>query len=232
MAKHPSRFSFLGQSAFFQRLTVGVGLMVALSLWLYLLEDVGLLLVALLLAIPLAREWVTICRITVKNRATVVLAFTIMASTLLAYWQVTYLASGLLFLITSVVIFLGWLTWRRGFLWLGGGILYLGLPFVSLMWMVSSLVEPWSVLLWVTLVLIANDTGGYLVGKSVGGPRLASSISPLKTWSGFAGGLVGSIGAGAIAHVIFPLGMTAWENAGLSLLLALGGTPVISWNRI
>ena len=43
--------------------------------------------------------------------------------------------------------------------------------------------------IWVILLVCAMDIGGYVVGKTVGGPRLAPAISPNKTWSGLIGGV-------------------------------------------
>lgn len=81
------------------------------------------------------------------------------------------------------------------------GVLYLGLPTVAMVWLraQSEIGLPLTVVL---LALIwATDIFAYLVGRQVGGPRLAPRISPRKTWSGLAGGVVGAsaVGFGAIA---------------------------------
>ncbi len=41
-------------------------------------------------------------------------------------------------------------------------------------------------LLFVVMIW-ASDIGGYVFGKSIGGPKMAKTISPNKTWAGFAG---------------------------------------------
>ncbi|MEQ9445525.1 MAG: phosphatidate cytidylyltransferase [Rhodospirillaceae bacterium] len=46
---------------------------------------------------------------------------------------------------------------------------------------------------WVLAVVWATDIGAYFVGRLVGGPKLASSISPYKTWSGAIGGAVSAV---------------------------------------
>ncbi|WGF89471.1 phosphatidate cytidylyltransferase [Marinivivus vitaminiproducens] len=83
------------------------------------------------------------------------------------------------------------------------GILYLGLPAIAMMWLraLPDIGLPITVALLV--VIWATDIFAYLVGRQVGGPRLAPSISPRKTWSGLGGGIAGAaaVGIGAILFV-------------------------------
>ena len=51
---------------------------------------------------------------------------------------------------------------------------------------------------FILLVVWCSDIGAYVVGRLVGGRRLAPSISPGKTWSGAAGGLAAAIMGGMI----------------------------------
>ena len=48
---------------------------------------------------------------------------------------------------------------------------------------------PAPILLLVSTV-IAVDVGAYFAGRTIGGPKIAPSISPSKTWAGLAGGMV------------------------------------------
>ncbi|WP_438384228.1 phosphatidate cytidylyltransferase [Asaia sp. BMEF1] len=50
--------------------------------------------------------------------------------------------------------------------------------------------------LFIIFVVIASDSGAYLAGRIFGGPKLAPSISPGKTRSGAAGGLLAAAIAG------------------------------------
>ena len=50
-------------------------------------------------------------------------------------------------------------------------------------------------LFYALLMTFAADTGAFFVGKLVGRHRMAPTVSPGKTWEGFAGGLVFAVGA-------------------------------------
>lgn len=76
------------------------------------------------------------------------------------------------------------------------GVLYVGAPIVALMWLRDA---PGG-LAWV-LMLIAvvwsADIAAFLVGNLLKGPKLWPRFSPNKTWTGFFGGLLGGMAAGA-----------------------------------
>lgn len=61
------------------------------------------------------------------------------------------------------------------------------------------------------LILWANDTGAYLIGKSFGRRRLMERISPKKSWEGFLGGAAVAI-------------LAAWLLSGV-----LGIIPPVGW---
>lgn len=44
--------------------------------------------------------------------------------------------------------------------------------------------------LWTILLVWITDIGAYVVGRLVGGAKLAPRVSPNKTWSGFCGGII------------------------------------------
>ena len=48
------------------------------------------------------------------------------------------------------------------------------------------------ILFWILSCVIATDIGAYVVGKIIGGAKLAPKISPNKTWSGLFGGVTAS----------------------------------------
>lgn len=110
------------------------------------------------------------------------------------------------------------------------GVPYLFLPMLSFIWLRAGTVgvdgtggvHGIATVVWILLVVWGSDSGGYIVGKSVGGPKLASRISPNKTWSGFGGGLALAMLAGLI--------MSMWVGAGSAwtLILVSAGLSAIS----
>ena len=87
-------------------------------------------------------------------------------------------------------------------LWIGLGAAYLALPALALVWL-RGLPFGLQLVVWLLVVVWTTDVLAYLVGRTVGGPRLAPSVSPNKTWSGLCGGVaaaavVGGLAAGAI----------------------------------
>ncbi|CAN5298194.1 phosphatidate cytidylyltransferase [soil metagenome] len=76
--------------------------------------------------------------------------------------------------------------------WLLAGFIYVGLS--CAMFAASYFMGVLALLPAVIAVLLvaATDIGAYFVGRKVGGPKLWPRISPNKTWSGLAGGMIAS----------------------------------------
>lgn len=47
--------------------------------------------------------------------------------------------------------------------------------------------------MWLLVIIWSSDTGAYFAGRLIGGPKLAPTISPNKTWAGFFGGILTAI---------------------------------------
>ena len=84
------------------------------------------------------------------------------------------------------------------------GVLYVGLFGISLIWLRGDNWVGRANVLFLVLVVWASDIGAYLVGRLFGGPKLAPAISPGKTWSGAAGGLLSALAVGCC----WPVGWT------------------------
>lgn len=95
--------------------------------------------------------------------------------------------------------------------WVTLGLAYAGLLGLALAGLRGGDAAGLSATLFLFAVVWATDILAYFVGRAVGGPKLAPSISPGKTWSGAAGGTVAAVLAGAgVAHLLgSPLGLGA-----------------------
>ena len=125
---------------------------------------------------------------------------------------------GLLCLVAGASL-LGWLD--RGRPLSAVGVAYVGLPALVLVWLRGDPALGLAAVLYLFLVVWMTDIAAYFWGRRIGGPRLAPTISPGKTWSGFLGGVTTS----AVAALGFALVVPASSPAYLFLLaLVLGVT--------
>ena len=147
-----------------------------------------LLLTVILLLTP---EWDRLMGPSTGGSTNVVFA-TFGVGSLLAGWFVGYVEALLLATVaTCSLAFLAWCRNRKALL-AGFGTIYIILPFLSLIWLRNQPEIGATVVVWLFLVVWASDVFAYLIGRTVGGVKLAPSISPRKTWAGLFGGLGGA----------------------------------------
>jgi phosphatidate cytidylyltransferase len=96
------------------------------------------------------------------------------------------------------------------------GIFYVGICCLSLVILRADPTEGLGLVLAFFSIIWATDIGAYLVGRTLGGPKLAPAISPNKTWSGAVGGLVSGIAAGFVVASAMDL------SYGAATLVAMG----------
>jgi phosphatidate cytidylyltransferase len=73
------------------------------------------------------------------------------------------------------------------------------------------------------LCVVASDVGGYAVGVLAGKHPMAPTISPKKSWEGFAGSLLAGMITGALTLTLM-LGGRWWEGALTGALLVVSAT--------
>ncbi len=171
-----------------QRFVTGFAL-IGLTLILMSLGLYGAVILSVLVVGITTHEWNKMIRISYPAQAHKFFLSITFATLFLAASGIEYGAFSLVFICAAFSFFLSGLTWRRGFLWFGIGLLYTTLPFLSFIHVLVSYKAPLTLCLWLALVAIGHDVGGYFFGRLIKGPPLAKVLSPKKTWSGFAGGI-------------------------------------------
>ena len=73
------------------------------------------------------------------------------------------------------------------------------------------------------LIVVMNDTGGYVAGVLFGKHPMVPKISPKKSWEGLAGSLVFGTAAG-VCMAVFLLGVPFWVGIVLGVSLVAAGT--------
>lgn len=101
------------------------------------------------------------------------------------------------------------------------GLVYVVIAGGALLWLRASPANGRADVLFLLLVVWAGDIGAYLVGRWIGGPRLAPRISPGKTWSGSLGGLVAAVAVGLLAAHFLTSGAEASHVALVAALLGV-----------
>jgi phosphatidate cytidylyltransferase len=82
--------------------------------------------------------------------------------------------------------------------WAAGGAALLGATAWSAMYLRIWVPDGALTIFWLFAVVWAADIGAYFTGRAIGGPKLAPRISPGKTWSGFAGGMILAVLIGGV----------------------------------
>jgi phosphatidate cytidylyltransferase len=110
---------------------------------------------------------------------------------------------------------------RRQPVWTAVGLGWILLATICLVVLRADPYVGWPTTLWLLLVVWAIDTAAYVVGRSVGGPKLAPRISPNKTWSGLFGGMAGAVLVG------WAFGWIDGVSTPWHLALVSGGLAVV-----
>jgi len=144
---------------------------------------------------PRSRKWADL-------RLRVLSAAVLAPLALLCIWFGGWLWVGLV-AVGAIGLAQEWLTLCRGRGpgWKLAGIVYVLPACAALLWLRADVVQGRADVFFLLLVVWATDIGAYVVGRLVGGAKLAPSISPGKTRSGAVGGLAWAALVGVAAAV-------------------------------
>ncbi len=126
--------------------------------------------------------------------------------------------------------------WKSGYHWkFALGVPYICLPILSLgyIYYVNENISR-EIVLWLFFVVWATDIGAYIVGRTVGGPKLAPKFSANKTWAGLIGGILFAMAVAYVfalylkAHGLIPAGDESYYRMMRLLVLSAGGLAVIA----
>jgi len=106
----------------------------------------------------------------------------------------------------------------------GSGIPYAGIGGVALLWLRLQPGVGFMDTLFLIIVVWSTDIGAYVVGRMMGGAKLAPKISPGKTWSGSVGGLlIGGLAGALLAGGGHGIALAAIAPGFLLSVSAQGG---------
>lgn len=153
-----------------------------------------------LLAIAVFREWIVVARASMlrERQAVTVIALGLLG---LALWfEHGWLAAFAVIAGAAVQMLLG--TGRIERLWSVAGFFYSSALACGVILVRHDPAFGLAGIAWMFAVVWTTDIAAFFTGRALGGPKLAPSISPKKTWSGFLGGLIAGTVAGWLVFAI------------------------------
>ena len=96
---------------------------------------------------------------------------------------------------------------------LAAGVIYAGLPALAILYL-REIDDGILIMLWTLALVWATDIGAYFSGRAIGGPKLAPTYSPNKTWAGLIGGVLLTAAVSYALHFY-------WGLPGYLVLLSL-----------
>lgn len=168
----------------------------ALVLWFTWLGGIPFRLLVVLGAALVYYEWISMAGLRFSRWAVGGMALAVVAIMLVSGFSAGILA-GVLLAGVAVTLVAGWVPRRDTTPAIAFA--YATLAAVSLALLRGDDGNGLKAILFLFAVVWATDIAAYFTGKTLGGPKLAPSISPGKTWSGAIGGTAAGVVAGAAA---------------------------------
>lgn len=152
---------------------------------------------AALLGVAMFYEWSTLARAryTVSHRAGAWLLLLAVLTPLAAGLDAATMFGATAIAVTAAAV--AGLVLGQGY-GLAAGIAYAAIPASALAYLRGDATAGLWALLFLFAVVWATDIAAYFAGRRFGGPKLAPTISPSKTWSGAVGGALAGAACGGI----------------------------------
>lgn len=160
-------------------------------------------------------EWLKIVDAKPQRPLEILAGSSLFATLALATWQTATFGLYALAALTSILLLAAILLKRPHPSWIAIGLPYMaggGLAIIALRACENGLAQ----VSYLLAVVWGTDSGAYLAGKIIGGPKLAPTISPKKTLAGSLGGIVLAIALGSAVAATFKA-----ENLWISIVLAI-----------
>jgi phosphatidate cytidylyltransferase len=175
-------------------------------------------------AVLAAREWHRLVGTKPCLPETLISAATILAAlAAVVAWPQFQFAWAVLAFGTAAVALVALLRGESA-LWQGAGVLYIGIPALALVLGRAVPANGTYLIVGLFVVVWMTDTGAFLAGNLLKGPKLAPVLSPNKTWSGMLGGVaaaaaaeavyVGLLGGHAVPAAAYGAGLAVVAHAG------------------
>ena len=157
----------------------------------------------------------------------VVSAIVVVAVSLAALWLGGWAWAGFVMIVAGGVLY-EWRALVRGWkpsplkeaFWTLGGILYLA-PAAAMLMLMREGEQGFADVLTLIALVAAIDIGAYFTGRALGGPKIAPSISPSKTWAGLLGGILGALTVLILSARLSNASPAWWQVLGLAVLAAI-----------
>jgi phosphatidate cytidylyltransferase len=168
---------------------------------------------AQIIALLIYYEWATMTKIASEDGRAYAIGWILLGLVALGFFA-SGMSVALLLLLGTIVLSGIFAAIGKSSVWLPVGIAYAGFSGLSMASIRGDDFAGLVAMIYIFAIVWGTDIAAYFVGRAVGGPKLAPSISPGKTWSGAIGGAVVAVLAASAVLLAF------FKSIGPGLLLA------------